>query len=262
MPSSFARGNRLVLFVIIIVVFGATSIGIWYFLQPQRVLEDSLLLRVFERINTITSYTQSVETEITLSDRTLIVRGEYYLNGPENSFESIATTTLRIPVGAKDEEHSFTLRNISIGDQVYSRIETQSPVLRETIPHSPEWRHFTKGQIPEAFADIAVSGPILDNLLLFSQSGVYLRLLESHGEEALGDERFARYSFVLSESIPRLGGTLGTLVGRIGDSGRVDIWIDPASATLKQAVFTGENYHSTTTFFSMNIPRMITAPMP
>lgn len=261
MPASFARGNRLALAGVMLLVFGATSFGIWYYLQPHE-LEDALLQKTFAGIASIATYTQSVETEINLSDRNLVVRGEYYLNGPENRFQSIATTTLRVPQGRKIEEHSFTLQNISIGDDIYSKIETESPLLQETIPHSANWRHFTKGHIPDEFADIAVSGPILDNLLLFSQGGAFLVPRESYGEEMLGAERLARYSFTLSESVRRIGGTLGTLVGRIGESGRVDVWIDPSSATLRQAVFTGENYHSTTTFSAMNIPHEIRAPIP
>ncbi|MFZ2555702.1 MAG: hypothetical protein WAZ27_03875 [Minisyncoccia bacterium] len=262
MPSSFARGNRLILSGIILLIFGTTSIGIWLYLVPPTVKDDALLKRMFEQVGLITSYAQSVETAITLSDRELMVRGEYYLNGPQNRFESIATTTLRIPEGKNVEEHSFTLRNISINDDIYTKIETESPALKKTIPHSSEWRHFTKNQIPDAFADIAVSGPTLDNLLLFSGSGAYLELVEARGEEAVSDERLVHYRFRLSQSLPQLGGTLETLMGRIGRDGHVDVWIDPESAMVRHAAFVGENYHSTTTFSAMNISREIEAPLP
>lgn len=260
MSSSFAHGNRTALAIIVVFIFVATSLGIWYSLQPPGPKNDELLERTFSGIAVITSYTQSVETEIDLSDRKLLVSGEYYLNGPDNRFESVATTTLRISVGTKDEEHSFTLRNISIGEDVYSKIDTRSPVLAQTIPHSPEWRHFSKNQIPEAFADIAISGPILDNLLLF-RDGAFLELIQSYGEETWGNERLVRYAFTISREAPEAGGTLATLLGRIGD-GRVDMWIEPESASLRHAVFSGPSYHSTTTFSFMNIPRTINAPIP
>lgn len=149
-----------------------------------------------------------------------------------------------------------------MGNEVYTKVETDSELLMSTIPHSPLWRHFTRDSIPQPFINIAVSGPILDNLLILSRGGSYLALAASHGTEPWGDEMLVHYTFTLSEEGQKsIGGTLGTLLGRVGESGYVDVWIDEASAEPRYMVFQGENYSSTTTISAINIPKAIEPPV-
>lgn len=261
MPLSFARGNRVTLVSIILIVFSCTSLFLWLSLVPKAPTEDTLLRRAYEQIATVRAYTQSVQTEVQLADRLLQVDGRYYHNGAESRFASIATTTLVILNGKKSEKHSFTLQNISIYNDVYTKIDTESDILRSTIPHTPLWQHFKKDSIPEQFVNISVSGPVLDNLLLFNENGAFLDLVQSHGSSKWGDTSLEKYTLKLSNEAPMgVGGTLGTLLGRIGKDGHVEVWIESESAIIRYMVFTGENYVSTTSISAINTPYIIKAP--
>ncbi len=261
MPLSFAGGNRSMLVSIILIVFSCTSLFLWTALSPQDPVDDTLLRRAYEQVSLIHAYTQSVQTEVQLADRLLQVDGMYFHNGAESRFASVATTTLIIPNGRKSEKHSFTLRNISIYNDVYTKIDTQSEILRSTIPSTPTWQHFNKDSIPDTFVNISVSGPVLDNLLLFNEKGAFLELVESHGVVKWGDASFEKYTLKLSDKAPlKVGGTLGTLLGRIGTSGRIEVWIDAETAQIHHMVFKGDNYVSTTTISAINTPPLIEAP--
>ncbi len=121
------------------------------------------------------------------------------------------------------------------------------------------WHAFNKNSIPSQFKDIAVSGPTLDNLLLFRDSGSYVTLVEKKGDAVWGDETFSRYMMKLSPDAPENpGGTLGTLLQRLR-GGTIDIWIDDQSM-VRHMVFQNDNYRSTTTLSNLNAPPAILPP--
>ncbi len=259
MPISFARGNRLTTALVASIVFVVTTTLLWLYLRPPGAAIDEHLKSAFTNVERVTSYNQNSQTEIDLSDRRLHIEGVYSLNGPRLEFASIATTSILIPTQNGTVTHSFTLENISIQDDLYTKIDTSSPLLRASIPHGP-WRHFKKNAVPTELKDIAVSGPILDTLLLFSSQGSYVSLITSHGDTMWNQEKMRRYTFKLSPEVRALhGGTLETLVGRIA-TGTVDIWIDRED-TIRHAVLNGDTYHSTTTFSHFNTPPIIVAPI-
>ncbi len=261
MPTVFFRDHRVSLVVLALFFFILTSAGMWFYLTPAPLEYDELLKKTLDTVPEIRTYSQKVETTVFLSDRKLHVEGMYSLNGPDSSFSSDATTTLSFFEGKQLKTSVFTLHNISIGNDVYVKVHTNDPQLQTTIPHSPSWRHFERTHIPPEFTNIAVSGPVLDNLLLLKEGGAYLSLIESHGTSEWNDAAYARYTFELSkEASVNLGGTLGSLMQRIGDTGTIDIWIDEAEARVKYMVFNGENYHSTTTISAINTPPIIVPP--
>jgi hypothetical protein len=237
------------------VIFGA--IAAFWLLSTRKEIPDELLRRALANIPTIQAYTQHVTTETDIAGRVLHVAGIYHIDRAHNRFSSSATTTLTIPDGS--EPQIFNLANVSIGEDVYVKVETADESLRSRIPHSPEWKHFNRIQIPDALKDIAIAGPILDNLLLFSEGGMYLDLVDNRGKEDFQGENLARYSFTLGGTPKDIGGTLQTLMGRI-ENGSVDIWVDPDSAQIRHMVIARAEYHSTTTFENINHIPDIAAP--
>ncbi len=205
------------------------------------------------------SYEMSVETRTVLSGRTIVVSGLYRLDKSAKRFGSYATTTLTIP----DEmparrEHIFTLDNVSIGEDIYLRIDTQSPLLKMSIPYSSAWRHFNAREIPTQFTDIAVSGPVLDDLALLSSNGRYLSPSGEPRDVSYEGTDYDVYAFTLSErSADITGGTLESLVHRIG-GGNILLWI--ADSQIRMLTFEGENYLSTTSIRSVNTALNISPP--
>ncbi len=249
-------------FSIGITLVAATLIGVGYsyvlLTAPPKL--DNRMLSALKAVQALGSYEMAVETRTRFSDRDMTVSGTYLLDLRNERYASLATTTLQIPnARGRIESHSFTLENISIGDDVYLRIDTESPLLRESIPYSAEWRQFTGGTIPAEFTDIAVHGPVLNNLALFSGNGKYLRLLEKPQEFVIEGVRLFRYRFELSDTASDVsGGTLRSLLNRIG-RGSVDVWLDETPAVRVMTVH-GENYVSTTTVIGVNTPLQISAP--
>jgi hypothetical protein len=235
--------------------------GWWYYFSLPPEL-DAAFKQMLEDISAVRAYTQYVQTEIAMSDRHLRVVGTYYIDEIGNRFASSATTTLTMPdLPPSEREHSFTLQNVSIGVNVYTRIETESELLKKTIPASPRWQRFQKDNIPSTFDNIAVPGPILDNLKLLGAGGTYLTLQGTPAIEKWNDELLTRYSFVLSDTAPKnSGGTLQALFERIGD-GTIDVWLDTETAVLKFMRFENDSYISTTTVHYEGAPPPIIAPV-
>ncbi len=194
-------------------------------------------------------YGMRVETLVGLGDRGLAIEGLYRIDAPQDAYASEATTTLIIRESG--EKHSFSLGNMSLGDTVYVSVASESPLLTRTLPLTGGWRSFESKAIPEQFRGIAVHGPILDNALLFEEEGAHLAFLEKSE-----DENGQRYAFRLSDPEAVAGGTLATLFERIGENGRVYVWLN--DGRIVRALFTGSDYTSTTTFTSDIVP--ITLP--
>ncbi len=221
---------------------------------------DDRLQEALQSVQDPRSYEMLVETETQVSDRTINIAGLYRLDFEQRRFGSYATTTLIAPeLPPKERTNSFTLENVAVGTDVYVKIETESALLRKTIPHSPEWRHFTDTTIPRQFTNIAVSGPVLDSLALLGGNGSYLSLMQKPTEIRIGSSTYHVYTFRLSKKARSVvGGTLQSLMGRIA-TGTVDVLVDDARS-VRGLVVHGDNYVSTTTIMSVNTPVLIPIP--
>lgn len=224
----------------------------WMSTQPEF---DADLTEAFQRASEVYAYTQEDITETVISDRTLHIEGLYHNNTRAGRFWSIATTTIVIP---DDGEHEFSLANISFGDEVYTRVVTESPILREQIAFDAAWHRFRRDAIPTEFQNIAISGPILDHLALFSDGGKHLDLVEGPlTETATSSERVYVFRLALGAR-SEAGGTLATLMERIGD-GSIRVWID-SEHLIRRIAIHDELFHSTTTLSRFNEPAVIEAP--
>lgn len=222
----------------------ATIIGIGIFETTQRPTLEESVRSALREIGMDRTYGMHVETHVIIGDRDLFIDGDYHIDAPENAYASYATTTLR--VHGSGETHSFSLGNTSIGNQVWVSVTTESELLQVTLPVTNGWRSFDADAIPEAFAGVAIHGPILDTALLFSADGTHLAFVETL---ELGEE--TRYVFTLADPSEKPGGTLQTLFERIGDG---TVSISFTDNRISHVVFSGNDYTSTTTFESSISP--------
>lgn len=254
--------NKPTLVAALCILTAGILLGLYFVYESgHRSSFDNRLHTALQGVQSPHTYEIVVETTTALSDRTLEVLGLYRLNFDTKRFGAYATTTLTIPKEKpRNRTHTFTFLNLAIDNDVYVHIDTDSELLRKTIPHSPDWRHFKADTVPAQFKDIAVSGPVLDNLALLDKMGTYLTLLGQPAERTHGGEQFRVYEFNLSEKAGSVsGGTLEPLLRRIG-SGHVFVWVDESPA-VRMMTFFGDNYSSTTTVRSVNSPVEITAPI-
>lgn len=239
-----------------VLIAAASAFG-WLF-EPTSVRIDDILAKTFEVVPEITSHEEVVSTYVVISDRTLSIEGRYYSHAAQEAYAAYSTTTITLPdLPAAQASHAFTHQNISIREDIYTKVETKSPVLKQAILHSPQWRHFKRADIPREYADIAISGPILENMRLLSSGGEYLKLRRNDGIEDFQGEKLARYHFSLSGK--SASSNLGTVMGRIAE-GTVDLWVRPEDSMPHTMVFNGPGYFATTTFHSLNTLAPISAP--
>jgi hypothetical protein len=244
--------------VILVLVLGWGLM--WY--QSHSRDEDPDLALFLAKITQIDSYSQHVETDMVFPDRHLKVKGQYLVDRRTERYSTFSTTTIVLPDSGAPVPHDFTLGNIAIGKDVYNRIYTRSPVLVNTIPSSDEWRHFTADTIPVAFKNIAIPGPLLDNLLLFSNNGRFLTLVTSEALPASASST-ATHHFVFKlsgESPPHNAGTLRALISRIGPGGSVEAWSSTDGMPILLH-FSNDTYNSTTTISNTATPLFIEAPI-
>ena len=221
---------------------------------------DANAKKILNELGHARVYTAHVNTSAMFTDRVLQIDGMYLVDEPQKKYMTMSTTTMTVR-GVRNQPHAFTLKNISIGDDVYSKIETTSSIFKQTIPASPLWRHFKKNSVPSQFADIAVVGPILDNVLIFSVSGRYLVFVNKK-EEVILNRTLMHYTFTLSHnSAKNRGGTLEALLERIGKEGMVDVWIDYEKEQVPFFRFSNATYTSTTTLLDVNTPLSIEPPI-
>lgn len=232
-----------------------TAVAFWYWTKEPI---DPVLAKAFARAAEIRSYTQSDVTQTEISGRTLRIEGIYHNDDAANRYASSATTSLTIP--GDTEEHTFNLTNISIGADVYTRVATESELLRRQIAFDSSWHHFRYDAIPPLFDSVAVAGPVIDHLELFRDGGTFVELLTFDGEVELSGESVRNYTFKLSERADaELGGTLETLVRRIGN-GTISISVEPHSYLIRRIVIAGSGFHSTTTISLVDEPVSILPP--
>lgn len=239
---------RLILGIITLfaLVFVSWLVYTLFFSGPPQL--DAPILAAFEQVAVITSYGQEVETRTVISNRALQIKGFYGVNDPDSAYSSYGTTTLYIP--GDPGGHSFSHINLSIGDEVYTKVETTDPSLKKSIQNGPHWWHFKSTAIPSTLEGIVVPGPLQDNLQILSEGGAYLTLTKKYGPVMWGGDSLLRYDFKLSDKIP-LAGPLSAIRDRIG-SGTVGVWIDPATFAPRHLLFENRPYFSTTTIEDIN----------
>ena len=120
------------------------------------------------------------------------------------------------------------------------------------------WHHLSANSVSEDLRDVAVYGPILDDLALFRDNGTYVSALKNYGADSVST--LINYAFKLSGHGPTGKPTLSALLGHIGADGSIDVWIDPESKLIRVMHFSGASYSSTTTINSYQAP-IIIAPV-
>lgn len=221
---------------------------------------DEPLIRTLEKMNATQSYAQYVDTSTVVSDRPLRVYGWYLVDHTKRAYAAFSTTTLRIPDGIEGAgNHDFTHDNIAIQDLVYVKIDTDSEFLKPSINDSDSWKRFTKDTIPESYKNIAVPGPILDNLRVFANSAEHLELVKKYGIEQVEGRELRHYRFKLKSMVPK-DSTVGALAMRLGNEGVIDIWIHDQSSSIVRMLFSHDTYTSTTTLSSFDSPLLISPP--
>ncbi len=253
-------GKRLKIALTILVLSGFVAGGYFFLEYRFQSSFDANLRRALKAVQKPHTYEVAVETSTALSGRYIDVLGLYRLDFDADRYASYATTTITNPQEKPpNNRQSFTLQNLSIGDDIFVKIETDSPQLKKTIPQSPQWQHFQSTTIPEQFKGIAIDGPVLDSLSLLSKRGAYLSLEGAPAMREFASSTFRVYMFKLSGKNPSSGGgTLQSLMGHIG-TGTVSIWLNE-SDSVHLIHMQGEGYSSTTTVLSINIPLYLAAP--
>ena len=207
---------------------------------------DSTVKKILSDIGMNRAYASHVETTLALPDREVRVDGIYIVNEPLLSYDSFSTTTVLLRPGNKVAS-SFSLANTSIAGDVYSKIFSLKDSPTPIALSSPSWKHFTKDSILLDPSSVAVSGPILDNFLIFSSGLRHLLFRTSH-ESTINNIKLVQYVFSIQKTgDANLPATLSALFTRIGEKGYVSVWIIPTSNSVVFFSFDNDSYHSTTT---------------
>lgn len=248
---------RKLLYPALFLVLFFLGITTYLYFKPKYIDLDTPLKIALLSIPSIDTYSQYVETETEVSGRTLKIVGSYDVDSKNKRFAAYSTTTLIIK--GEQKGHVFTLQNISIGDDIYTKIETADPLLKSSIQSSATWRHFKNDVIPESFIGIAVSGPIQDNLQILSDNGSWITLVKKVGVEEFNHIPTLHYVFKLSNRTPPQDGALSAMLSRIG-TGTIDVWLHPQTYEPLFLRFENYPYLSTTTILYTNTPLLIEVP--
>lgn len=255
------KTTPVVPFRIKIVTLGAVLavlLGGYIYRTTRPAPPDPLLQAVFAKASAVEQYAQEDRTEALVGDRRLVIRGTYLVDRAHNSYASVATTTVYTP--PQKTGQSFTLSNISIGNEVYSKMEVGGVAPHTSIPSEETWHRFASNAIPDDYVGIAVPGPLLDDLRLFSENGSYLTLMEQLPAPTASSSPLG-YRFRLSGKLPPSpGGTLEALIGHIG-TGTIDAWIQPWDATIQTIAIHAVGYHATATLSRFDEALSIEAPV-
>lgn len=241
-----------------LVVF-AIVIGGGYFAYQsyQKKVENDALQALYASVSSITSYVQEVETQFSVSDRLVSVRGTYNNNRAEGVYASFATTTLTVPDGTP---YAFSLAHIVADETIYLKLERVSGDLPSTVPMGPTWQTFPTKAIPGEFRGVASPGPILDNLSLFRNDGRALTLLKSVKNDSAFDEPLTKFVYSMAPETSGEEPPVRAVRERLTGVGTVSMWTDPSVTSVRYLVFSAPNYSSTTTIESVNIPVPVSLP--
>jgi len=219
---------------------------------------DDLMLKVLAQTALQTSYAERAETQVRVSGRYLWIDGIYKIDLKNDLFAALSTTTLGEADGsARRTTQIFTLSNISVGKEVYFNLETRSKELGYIMTEGAGWHAYKSDAIPSRLTNIAVSGPILDDLALFRDDGMYLtpvRKIEKRMNNLVG------YELKLSGKSPTTDGPLSSLIGRIGNTGKIYVWVDEKTTSISSVHFSGNGYESTTTILNFDTEQNISHP--
>lgn len=252
------KKRRLKLLILATLSLLVISGGVVAFIFFQNKEQNEVLRQVFTDAESVEFYTQKVDTETSVSERSIVVAGTYHIDKKGSIYGSFSTTTVRVPSISYPIE--FTLENISANGKAYVRAKSDNQELNTTIPLGADWRVFRETEIPPAYKEIAITGPILDNLALFSEKGSLVRL-----EKALpGDTTFTypllRFQFSLRPEVAKRQGPLAAIYERVGATGKVDIWVSAEDKKIRHMVFSNPPYFSTTTILNLGTPQAIDIP--
>lgn len=250
--------KHLMLPLLLVIIIASGGFYYWYYIKNAS-LRDEFFNEAMRKIPEIQSYSQHVETKTQLKDRKIRVSGNYDIDKTNKKFNSSFTTTLFIlDMSQGNQNHSFTLENISIGKDIYIKIGTDSEFLK-SITKTNGWEHYTARNVPPKYSNIAVTGPIIDNLQLFTNNGRYIKVTD----KAVIEEDLLKYSLKLSEKAFTNKGSqiLGTLAERISKNGIINVWIDQETLYIKKMEFKNDPYWSLTEISNINSVPDITPPL-
>lgn len=210
-------------------------------------------------LGALTSYRQHVAMETDISARHLLIEGEYDVDRAHDRYRSTATTSLSALDGAFEGVHAFTLSHVALPPEVYVSVTSESELLSGSIPKTDGWKHFTDGAVPYEFQNVAVAGPVMDTLTLFSDDGAYLGVTKAPIEE--GETR--RYTLQLNKKAFKERGldAVGIFVERLGEDGTIDVWFDTATHRIQKLRLSNPPYLSYTEYSELNSVPPITAPI-
>jgi hypothetical protein len=240
--------------VLALFVLALISLSIYGYSYVKNQQDKAFIEQVFSSVESIDSYVQRVETELTVAERTVTIQGVYKNDRGKSAYASESTTTVQVP--GSSSLFRFSTENIALDNRVYVRVRADEGTPT-TVP-ADVWHTFDFASIPKEFETLAIPGPVLDNLLLFSEGGRYLRLESAQGADTTFGVNALRYRFSASGVKPETPSPLTVLLERIGP-GTIDVWVG-ASSTLEALVITNPPYYSTTTLSDFNNPLGIAAP--
>lgn len=253
--------KRLLLLCIGLLVFGASMVTYYLFAQNPRESPplDPLIRDALIKVSYVSFYSQEVSTRTHIADRTLEIEGIYIVDAEGKRFASFSTTTLHIKGDTKP--HIFSHQDLAMDGYVYLKVATEDPLLKSSIQTTGTWRTFKNDAIPTDLSNVAVAGPIQDNLQIFSKKGVYLTAGKKIGIETQHNTSLLHYRFSLSDkAFVTKEGPVKTMADRLGKDGTVDVWVSTALRIIDHFVFTNALYVSTTTVSNINTPTLILQP--
>jgi hypothetical protein len=251
------RPRLIVLGVLLAIVLGYYTYRSLH--SPPEQKFDPVVEQVLSHTAQVSSYAQYVETKQVSEAGILQIKGEYLVDDTHKSYASYSTTTYK---QAQGTTVVFLLENRSLASDIYVRLLNESPSVKLSVPAVGAWAHFPANSIPASYQNIAVAGPVIDDLKLLANHGEYLIQDKNHCMTSFGSSRYIRYTFRLSRlaEVASDGG-IQTIAGRVGKNGFIDLWIDPLSDEAAYMRLTnGTSYTSTTTFSRFNEPLGIEAP--
>lgn len=232
-----------------------------FFTQSEKTLEfDQDLVLTIANTSEIAAYTQTATTTFSQDGRKLVIVGRYYVDDRNRIYASYSTTTLEIPTKESHvgEPHTFTHENIAIEDDIYVRVTTSSEVLKSQIKHDSNWRQFKAAEIPNDFKDIAIPGPLLDTLGIFSDSGVHLELVAQN--IAISDAReLYQYTFRL-RSVPVDKGYLTVVGSRLYPEGVINVYINQNTKQVERISMKNAGFSNDVEIVIHHTPLSIASP--
>lgn len=227
-------------------VIAAISIFIAVSRQSEVREYGPLLAQFIESASHTVPYRADVEVSIPQSGKMLSIEGLYFVNHETREYYSFSTTSVT-DIDNTTPSISFTIENIALNNWVYLRITPLDAYSRKTVRGTDSWVDFPANEIPVKYTDIAVSGPVQDNLALFSENGSLIELLKSERSGG-ADSPTETYTFKLSsKGMTAPSGPVRAIADHIGSLGYIYVTIPGPDNSDARMIFSGNNYSATTT---------------